>query len=90
MAGTRGVKAWIVRWEASGPHAETYAKDGEVVAVLPARWTEPRVRDVVERLYQERAYTPSELVAWRRSGSSPYPVGRSHSIDGVEVIDFAV
>ncbi len=36
-------------------------------------WGEDRVRDVLERLYLERAMTPAELLRWRKTSSSPYP-----------------
>jgi hypothetical protein len=53
------------------------ALDGEVAAVLPARWGRDPVSLVLERLFAERYYPPSELVSCRQSGpytAEPYEV----------------
>lgn len=69
----KGVKAWVLYWEVQPGGPLPIAQHHEVVAVLPPNWGEDRVKDVLERLYLERAVTPSELLTWRDRGSSPYP-----------------
>lgn len=66
----RLVKAWVIYWSDYGVHGvKTHtASDGEVVAVLPIRWGPKSVCAVLERLFAERRYTPSELVSYRQSG----------------------
>jgi hypothetical protein len=63
----------VLYWEAQPGRPLPIARDHEVVAILPPSWGDDRVNDVLERLYLERAMTPSELVNWRSRGSSPYP-----------------
>jgi hypothetical protein len=60
----RPVKAWVLYWSDYYAHGEKTnpALDGEVVAVLPIRWGHKPVHDVLERLFAERRYTPSELI----------------------------
>ena len=72
MARGAGVKAWVLYWEVQPGGPLPIAHNNEVVAVLPSRWGDARVCDVLERLFLERAAVPSELVAWR-AGGSPYP-----------------
>jgi hypothetical protein len=64
------VKAWVLYWSDYYAHGQRTnpALDGEVVAVLPIRWGHKPVRDVLERLFAERRYTPSELISYRQSG----------------------
>lgn len=65
------MKAWIIRWEWSGPHA---AVEQPVAAILPSRWRSERVRAIVEALYSSAHYTPDEMLeAMRPSGHNPYP-----------------
>jgi hypothetical protein len=61
------------------------AEDGEAVAILPGRWSDSRVADVMERLFAERAYTPAERLQWRARDSSPYPVRTLYDVHGVPV-----
>lgn len=66
----RPVKAWVLYWSdfyMYGQKAEK-ALDGEVVAVLPIQWGRKPVCAVLERLFAERCYTPSELITFRHSG----------------------
>jgi hypothetical protein len=72
MPRRTGVNAWVVYWEVMPGGPLPIARNNEVVAVLPPRWGDARVREVLERLFLERAATPSELVEWR-AGGSPYP-----------------
>lgn len=72
MPRRAGVKAWVLYWEVLPGGPVPITCNNEVVAVLPSRWRDARVCEVLERFFLERAATPSELVVWR-AGGSPYP-----------------
>ncbi|HEV7567193.1 MAG TPA: hypothetical protein VGO31_14685 [Microbacteriaceae bacterium] len=86
----KGATAWLVRWEQTPGEPLPIAEDGEVVAVLPGRWSDRRVEDVLERLYAERAYTPAEQLQWRAAGSSPYAVQTLFHVHGIPVGGFGL
>jgi hypothetical protein len=70
MATTRRpVKAWVLYWDDFYMYGQKTKKavDGEVVAVLPIQWGRKSVCTVLERLFAERWYTPSELISYRQS-----------------------
>jgi hypothetical protein len=87
IRNSKGIKAWILYWEVQPGGPSPIARDHEIVAVLPANWGEDRVKDVLERLYLERAMTPSEMVIWRNRGSSPYPPQCSAYLHRIPVAD---
>jgi len=73
MVRKRSVSAWLYYWKHQSGSPLPIASDGEVVAVLPSRSADKRVKETLERLYLERAATPAELILWRKEGSGPYP-----------------
>lgn len=66
------MKAWLVTWEWSGEHAK---RNEKVAALFDSRVSPERVRESVELLYAQAAYTLSERIACfvgnRRR--NPYP-----------------
>jgi hypothetical protein len=81
----RGVKAWVLHWEVRPGGPAPIAQDGEVVAILSSRMGVEKVKEVLERLYMQRAFSLAELVMFRRSGSGPYPVHSNVYVHGIEV-----
>lgn len=69
-ATQRPVKAWVLYWSDFYMYGQKTDKalDGEVVAVLPIQWGRKHVCAVLERIFAERWYTPSELISYRQSG----------------------
>jgi hypothetical protein len=68
----RAVEAWVFYWR-NEPGAPAFSvSDLETVAVLPVRSSEKTVKETLRRLFLERAASPAELVAWRRSADGPY------------------
>jgi hypothetical protein len=86
---SRGVKSWVLYWENMPGGPLPIALDNEVVAVLPPSWGEDRVKDVLERLYLERAMTAAELLGWRNRSSSPYPAVCATYLHHIKVTDLA-
>jgi hypothetical protein len=87
VSSRKGVKAWVLYWEVQPGRPAPIARDHEVVAVLPPNWGEDRVQDVLERMYLERAMTPTEMLNWRNRGSSPYPPRCGAYVHRVQVKD---
>jgi hypothetical protein len=83
----RGIKAWVIYWEIQPGRPLPIAQNNEVVSILPANWGKKRVQDILERLYLERAMTPSEMVSWRNPGSSPYPPRCGAYLHRIQVVD---
>ena len=68
---TRGIAAWLVTWEHIGEHARPPTK---VATVLSPRLSGRRVLEIVELLYANAAYEPSERIAIAKSRrENPYP-----------------
>jgi hypothetical protein len=71
---TRGIVAWLITWEAVGSDAEADVKD-HVAAVLNSRLSGRRVAQIVELLYANSAYCPSERIQLAKNRKRcPYPV----------------
>ncbi len=67
----RGISAWLVTWEHAGDHAKPRQR---VAAVLNPRLSGQRVRELVELLYANELYDPSERIAFIKDrGRNPYP-----------------
>lgn len=67
----RGISAWLVTWEHSGDHAKPPTT---VAAVLNPRLSGRRITEIVELLYANASYDPSERIAIAgRRASNPYP-----------------
>ena len=76
----RGISAWLVTWEHAGEHAKPRQR---VAAVLNPRLSGQKVLEIVELLYANEPYNPSERIAVARSRrSNPYPA-RFGSLEGV-------
>lgn len=61
---------WLVLWEWVGDHARV---DQPIAAMLPRRLGHETVQRIVEALYAEREYTPSEMLeAALDRGHNPY------------------
>lgn len=58
-ARERGISAWLVTWDWAGEHASRHPR---VVAILNPRMSGSRVAEIVERLYSESEYDPSEQI----------------------------
>jgi hypothetical protein len=70
MSKGRGTKAWVIRWEWSGPHA---AVEEPVASVLPWRLGVAQIERIVEALYAAKWYTPDEMLGTaKRNGHKPY------------------
>ncbi len=66
-----GISAWLVTWEHMGDHA---TPPETVAAVLSPRLTARRVLEIVELLYANASYDPSERIAFAKSRKgNPYP-----------------
>lgn len=66
-----GVAAWLVTWEHSGDHAKPTER---VAAVLRPRVPGRRVAEIVELLYANASYEPSERISLLRRGArNAYP-----------------
>ena len=71
---TRATKAWLVRWEWAGAHAEV---DQPIAAILPCRWGADSIKRVVEALYAAREFDPVDMLAAARAPrDAPY---RAHN-----------
>jgi hypothetical protein len=67
----RGLAAWLVTWEHIGDHARPSER---VAAVLGPRLSGRRVAEIVELLYANASYDPSERIALLKNGApNPYP-----------------
>jgi len=61
----------LVTWEHAGDHAKPPTR---IAAVLNARLSGHRVAEIVELLYANASYDPSERIAIaRKRSSNPYP-----------------
>ncbi len=59
-------RAWIFYWDFEGlENGLNVAADGEVVAILPANYSQDRVCFLLQRLFAERVHTASELLHGR-------------------------
>lgn len=67
---SRGTSAWLVTWARSGPHVPL---EKTVAAVLSSRWSSKRVLEMVELLFAQECFSPSERVEWARGKFRPYP-----------------
>ena len=66
-----GISAWLITWENLGEHAQPQEK---VAAILSARFSGEKVRELVEVLYANSKYTPSERIdVVRNRRNNPYP-----------------
>jgi hypothetical protein len=73
-APVRGIVAWLITWEAVGSGAKAAVKD-QVAAVLNPRLSGRRVAQIVELLYANSAYCPSERIQVAKNRKRcPYPV----------------
>jgi hypothetical protein len=79
-------RAWVIRWEYYGSVISDIAAQHEVVAILPYSWGHNRVKDVLERLYKERALTIAEKAHWQNAKSGPYKVQNMAYIHRVPVV----
>ena len=67
---TVGISAWLVTWEHAGARALTL----DVAAILDPRLSSDRVREIVEILHANRAYTYRERIGHaNRRRFNPYP-----------------
>lgn len=65
------MKAWLVTWEWCGDHAQV---EDNIAAVLNSRLSGKRVREIVELLFVNSQYSPSERLRYANSKkSNPYP-----------------
>jgi hypothetical protein len=72
-----GAKAWVVRWARSPGSSSLDVGNGGVLAILPPRWTEDHVGEVLERLLWEHTASLGELVEWRDRRAAPYRAFRA-------------
>jgi hypothetical protein len=76
----RGISAWLVTWEHAGEHAKPRQR---VAAVLNPRLSGQKVLEIVELLYANESYDPSERIAVvKNRRSNPYPA-RFGALEGV-------
>ena len=69
MAAKKDIRAWVVRWEWSGPHA---AVQQPVAAVWRPQRGGAELR-LVEALYASREYSPTDMLeSIRPNGHRPY------------------
>ena len=64
--------AWLVTWEGTKPPAE------RVVAVLNYRFSDTKVRQIVEVLYAALTYTESDKLLSAKPRQNPYPAKLTH------------
>jgi hypothetical protein len=57
----REIKAWLITWEWSGDHAKV---EDNIAAILNSRLSGKHVRDIVELLYVNSQYGPSERLSY--------------------------
>ena len=73
---------WVIKWEWTGDHAKV---ENKIAAVLRWRLSSKIVREIVEVLYANSQYTPSEFVRYcveKNGKNNPYPA-RFADINGV-------
>jgi len=71
MRQRRLMKAWLVTWEWDGEHAKV---DNPVAAILNSRTSAERVRELVEFIYVNEAFSLSERLAYAKNkNNNPYP-----------------
>jgi hypothetical protein len=76
---SRGIRAWLVTWEWSSDSAEVVDR---VATILPSRWSEERVRDVVDHLYALHSHSTSELAELAKLGGRiPLSTRRRYRMD---------
>jgi hypothetical protein len=64
---------WLITWEWTGDHAKV---ENKIAAVLRWRLSSKIVREIVEALYANSQYTPSEFVRYcvgKNGKNNPYP-----------------
>ena len=64
--------AWLVTWEGTKPPAE------RVVAVLNYRFSDTKIRQIVEVLYAALTYTESDKLLSAKPRQNPYPAKLTH------------
>jgi hypothetical protein len=65
-----GMKAWLITWDWSGPHA---ALEDRIAAILSPRLSERHVGEIVEFLFNSRALDVTELALYaKHPRDSPY------------------
>lgn len=70
MTARKGRRAWLVTWEAAGPHATV---EQPIAAVLSSQTGAETVRVFVERLYASHHFTGAEMLdALPPKGHNPY------------------
>lgn len=70
MTSARGRSAWLITWEWVGEHA---AVDQPIAVILSVQSSPETVKQLMERLYASRTYTPEEmLAALPPRGHNPY------------------
>jgi len=71
MAHERGMSAWLITWEETGPAKPAREK---IAAILNPRWSSERVRQIVELLHHAKQYSLSELAGYANNYAfNPYP-----------------
>jgi hypothetical protein len=67
---TKGITAWLVTWDGVG---EENAKQN-IATILNPHWSARRVRELVEIIYVNSAYSLSERIGYAKNRSfNPYP-----------------
>ncbi len=61
----RGIRAWLATWEWSSESAEVVDR---IATVLPSRWSEARVKDVIDHLYAFHSHNAVDMTALAKNG----------------------
>jgi hypothetical protein len=75
------MKAWLVTWEWCGDHAKV---EDNIAAILNSRLSGEHVREIVELLYVNSQYSPSERLRYAngKKFKNPYPA-KFGTVEGV-------
>jgi len=72
VAARKSRHAWVIYWENMPGKPSPKIGENEVVAILPIQWSGNRIKDVLIRMYLERAASPAELLEYRQISHAPY------------------
>jgi hypothetical protein len=85
VAHERGMSAWLVTWNGTGPQKP--ARD-RIAAILNPRWSSERVRRIVEVLHNVTNYSLGEQAGYANNYAFNAHPAKYERVDGVQHLGF--